>query len=135
MTTKTTMQTNDGKRAIAGFFRQLWIMIWKNWILTKRNIVGTLGECILAFVFILIILMIRVFIDADYYAVQTNNETNILSQFNASQGQYLVLYYPDNNYIKGVVTAAFNLIKTQVSSLNVTSKKNFMMNIYFIMKI
>lgn len=112
-----------GERKIAGFFKQLLILQWKNWILFKRNIVGTLGECLIAIIFVLIIIMIRVFIDPTLYSTESNTEYGVLTKFNQSRGRYLVMYYPNNAYINGLVTNAFTLIKTDVPSTNVTSRK------------
>jgi hypothetical protein len=111
------------KRQIVGVFFQIWILIWKNWILFKRNFVGTLVELFASYTFVLIIIFLRYFIDSTKYYEQTSTTNairNVIDQVNTTSGRSIVYYYPNNAFIQGIVTNAMAMITTQVPAFSVT---------------
>jgi hypothetical protein len=54
------MIQKEHKQELAGFFGQLRILLWKNTVLFRRNISGTLSEIIYPMFFVL---LIRYFVD------------------------------------------------------------------------
>ena len=145
-------QTKVGleERKIAGRFRQCLIMFWKNGLLFRRNIWGTLAEILMAFLFCLIILLLRYFIDLTVYPDQSPvNGTSVLSYnpvvglFNLanSSNRTTVYYYPNNSFVLGILTSAFTLINIVKSNFNTTCKKfrifyieNIIINFFFFLK-
>lgn len=109
------------ERKVVGFFKQLLILFWKNSILFKRNILGTLVEILAALVFVLILVFLRYFVDSVRFTDQTNIARSVFDSINATTNRSLILYYPNNTYVKDLVTNAYNLIKTQKPSFNATS--------------
>ncbi len=94
------------QRKLAGFFKQIQILFWKNGKLFLRNKLGTFGELIMAIIFILMLLIIRFFADSQAVAVQTdttNPSLSVLTSFRPNPLKKVVLYYPNNNFIKGLV--------------------------------
>lgn len=108
-------------RKVVGFFKQLLILFWKNSILFKRNILGTLVEIIAALVFVLILIFLRYFVDSVRFADQTNIARSVFDTINATTNRSLILYYPNNTYVKDLITNAYFLIKTRKPSFNATS--------------
>jgi hypothetical protein len=105
------MPDKEGKqpeRKLAGFFKQIQILFWKNGKLFLRNKLGTFGELIMAFIFILMLLIIRYFVDSQAVAAKTDT-TNpllpVLASFRPTRGKNVVLYYPNNDFIRGLVNA------------------------------
>jgi hypothetical protein len=111
------------KKEIVGIFSQVWILVWKNWILFKRNISGTIVELLASYIFVLIILFLRYFVDSTKYYDQTSTTNaikNVIDQVNTTTGRGVVYYYPNNAFIQGIVTNAMSLITTQVPAFSVT---------------
>ncbi len=105
------MPDKEGKqpeRKLAGFFKQIQILFWKNGKLFLRNKLGTFGELIMAFIFILMLLIIRYFVDSQAVAAKTDT-TNpllpVLATFRPTPGKNVVLYYPKNDFIRALVNA------------------------------
>ncbi len=121
------------ERKIAGRFRQCIIMFWKNSLLFRRNVWGTLAELLMAFLFCLIILLLRFFIDLTVFPDQSSVNTTstsilsynpVLSPFNLvnSSNRTQIYYYPNNSFILGLVTNAYTLINAVKPSFNATCK-------------
>ena len=95
-------------RQLAGFFKQLGILFWKNWILFKRNKLGTFGEIMMAFLFAFIIVALRYLIDPAILNTQSLPTVPVIAPVNVSSG--IILYYPNNNFIKDIVTNAVTML-------------------------
>ena len=104
------MSDNNDKRELAGFFKQLGILFWKNWILFKRNKLGTFGEIMMAFIFVFIILLLRYFVESQMYNNQNINAIPVLDGVKTSDNKTFILYYPNNDFIRDIVTNANILI-------------------------
>jgi hypothetical protein len=111
-------------RKVVGFFRQIVILLWKNSILFRRNISGTLAEILAAFIFLFILLLIRFFADSTKINDQSyikNPTFNLLSIINATTNRELIMYYPNNSFVEELVTNAYQLIKSRKPNFNATS--------------
>lgn len=110
-----------GGHKVVGVFSQIRILLWKNRILFQRNTSGTLAELLVAFLFVLILLVLRFFVDSARFPDQTSNITvarSILSSVNVSSNRSLIMYYPNNPFIQTIVVSAFALIRTASSRFN-----------------
>lgn len=112
------------ERKVVGFFRQFVILLWKNWVLFKRNIAGTITEICVSLIFVFILLFLRFFVDSTKFQDQnanTNPSLNVLSLINATTNRTLLMYYPNNPYTEGIVTNAYNLIVSYKPSFKADS--------------
>ena len=107
---------------VAGFFRQLQILLWKNSLLFQRNVLGTLCEILLSVGFIAILLLIRYIVESVQYKDQANPFYNVIDYFQNFAGHYIILYYPDSPVVKQIIQNAYFLIKTRKPWLNATSR-------------
>lgn len=114
-------------RKLAGFFKQVKILFWKNGKLFLRNKLGTFAELFMAILFIFMLLLIRFFVDSSLQTVDvdTNIKSNplisILAPISLLTGKTVVLYYPNNNFIRDLVTNAMNDLKAVNASFTPTS--------------
>ncbi|CAF0703608.1 unnamed protein product [Brachionus calyciflorus] len=109
------------ERKVVGFFRQILILIWKNWLLFKRNISGTIVEILVSVLFVFILLFLRFFVDSTKVNEQniTNNPIrNVLTAINVTTNRSLIMYYPNNNFVRDIVTSAYYLIKSRRPTFN-----------------
>jgi hypothetical protein len=116
------------KRQVVGVFMQIWILMWKNWVLFKRNIKGTLVEILVSYMFVIIIVLLRILIDTTQYYDQTsttNTVSNVIDQVNTTTGRTYVYYYPNNAFIQGIVTNAMSMIQTEVPAFTYTGDATF----------
>ena len=79
-------------RSIAGFFQQTRIIIWKNLLLTRRNVTGTIFEILLSILFIAILALMLSIPTINYMDDKASRPQDIISQFNP--------YFMDNE-LKG----------------------------------
>ncbi|RNA17620.1 ATP-binding cassette sub-family A member 3-like [Brachionus plicatilis] len=111
------------ERKVVGFFRQFLILFWKNWVLFKRNIAGTITEICASLIFVIILLILRFFVDSTKIEEQNANTSpifDVLSLINATTNRTYLMYYPNNSFIEGIVTNAFELIKSRKPVFSVT---------------
>lgn len=97
---------------ISSFAKQIEILMWKNLIIFRRNIIGTLLEIICPFIFVSFLIIIRYFIERIKYRNYLNFPRNVLdlSPMTVEQKRNLVLYYPNNELIRGFVADAARLL-------------------------
>ena len=100
------------ERKIAGKFKQFRILFWKNGKLFRRNIWGTLGEILMAFLFVLMILLLRFFVDSSAYSDQNAKLTGVFDRLNTSN-RTLIYYYPNNAFIQELVMNSVTLISNR----------------------
>ncbi len=130
-------QSKQPQRKVVGLFWQVLILTKKNFLLARRNVVGTLGELLVAFLFILILVIIRYVNDAERYEDQANIVGNRSFANNANQINYvvkninlsttfmpIVYYYPNELFVKDLMNDAFKIIQKQQPLFNVTCKFN-----------
>ena len=101
------------QRKVVGFFKQTYILLWKNSILFRRNIAGTLAEVLVALIFVLILVLIRFVYDVPRYSDQTHSNSesnpikNVVNFINISTTNVpIIYYYPNNAYILSLITSA-----------------------------
>lgn len=114
---------------VVGVFRQILILLWKNKILFKRNTWGTLAEILVAFIFVLILLVLRYFVDSTRLVAQDSNSvqaTSILRSTSLTTNRSLIMYFPNNSLAQAIVTNAYNLMKSQRPTFNATGKIKYM---------
>jgi len=117
------MANVQDERKVVGFFRQCVILFWKNGLLFRRNISGTIAEIFVAVLFLLILLLMRFFVDSnkfDDYNTTNNPLKYVMSTINITSKRNLIMYYPNNAYIKDIVENAYQMIKLIVPDFNAT---------------
>ncbi len=87
---------------IANLPRQVLILMGKNFIMFRRNIVGTLVEIICPILFLLILFIMRYFVEKIVYPQQFNLPRSFQT-LQSSQTRNLVLFYPNNTLIQSLV--------------------------------
>ena len=120
--TKSSHQNKN--RKLAGFRQQFNILTWKNLILSKRNKCGLITEIFCPFFILLLLIIIRYFVDATQINDQSFIPKNVLDVFpitNATNST-LLLYYPNNTFIESIMKQAVSIIKQHKPYLNVTGK-------------
>ena len=115
------------QRKVVGIFRQTLLLFWKNSILFRRNISGTIAEILVAFLFVIILLFLRYFIDTPHYNDQINTSfsnpvLNVIEFINRTSGRPNIMYYPDNKFVKQIVERAYELINESVGNFSANSK-------------
>ncbi len=108
-------------RKIAGVWKQFYILLWKNLILSKRNLCGLITELLCPLFAIIILIIIRYVVDITQYSDQSNRLNNVLDLLRLTKNSgNLLLYYPNTTLAKSVVEEAVMLIQ-KVKSFNITS--------------
>jgi hypothetical protein len=115
-------ESEPEERKIASRFRQLVVLSWKNIKLLQRNKIGTCAEILMALLFIIITILMRYFMDVVVFNEQNSLNNPVLGLFDlaSSSNRSLIYYYPNNTFIKDIVTNAYTLINSQ--SPNFTAK-------------
>ena len=116
-------------RKIAGVWRQFSILLWKNLILSKRNVCGLVTEILCPLLVIIILIIIRYFVDITQYTDQSNGLYNVLDLLQLTRNSTnLLLYYPNTTLIKDIITQAVMLIKQRKPFFNLTSTFKYTCN-------
>jgi hypothetical protein len=110
---------------IASNWRQFCMLTWKNLILIRRNLLGTLFELTLSIFFVFTLLLIRNIVERIYVPEQIYPAYYIIDYFQNAVGHNLILFYPNNSMIYEVVQHAYNLIKSRKLWLNLSSLNRF----------
>jgi hypothetical protein len=102
-------KTNE--RKIAGFFRQLKILCWKNSKLTFRNKLGFFAELFVSILMVGLFAALRFFVDTTL--TQTLNPIitrSIIDQFIYPAGRQFVFFYPNTSFIEAIIVDSLNLV-------------------------
>ena len=110
---------------IAGFFRQLSILLWKNALLARRNWLTTLFELILSVFFVCMLLIVRYIVEKGLNKDQAYPSYNVIDHFQVMPNRDLILFYPDNPFVRRLVTESVDIIKSRKLWLNASSKRIF----------
>jgi hypothetical protein len=89
------------ERRIAGFFRQVQIILWKNLLLMSKNIFGTICELLLSGLFVLILYLIAYSSFPKLYPAKNNVPTQLNNNFYFSN--QFIYYYPNNKFIRSLM--------------------------------
>lgn len=117
MTSSKKVMMNENEKyemRIASLARQILILTWKNLIIFKCNLFGTVLEFLSPFVFLAFLLIIRYYIERIRYNSSLFNQPNSvfdISFFLMNQTRNLVIYYPNNTLIRNFVISAVQLLK------------------------
>lgn len=117
-------KNNKPSYHVVGVFKQVLILLWKNWIVFRRHKLAIFVEIFATYIFVLILFLLRYFIDSTQYKDQTLSTYNVLSLVNDSSGRSVLYYYPNNAFLQTVVQDAVNLINAQKSAFNPTGILN-----------
>ena len=109
------MNNTETDRQIAGAWKQFTILSWKNFILLKRNKLGTLAECLVAVCFIFMIFMNRQLTDIERLSTKNvnNDSVDVISKINISNKTTTVYYYPNNSFVLSIVKNTMQLIQNR----------------------
>ena len=108
---------------IAGFCRQIYILLWKNLKLTSRNIASTLIEIFGPLVFLAAIIVVRYYVDKISYNDQENYLLDIFESMPIYIRRTRLVYYPPNTFIRAVIENAVAYIQLRQPFFNPRSKK------------
>lgn len=110
-------------RKIAGFFKQIQIISWKNLLLYRKNVSGLLSEIIFSCLFTLIFVILVYYSRPQYKSKNEFNPTmpvqNFFNEEIFNTTDYY--YYPNNQFIRDLV----------INSSKIIIKKNFYLNLNF----
>ena len=110
-------------RKVVGFLRQIIILLWKNSILLRRNISGTIAEILVTLIFVFILLFIRFFVDSTRISDENsanNTARNVIEKINFTLRRDLIMYYPNNAYVQTIVNDSYSLIRSQMPMFHAT---------------
>jgi hypothetical protein len=110
-----SLRKNTNERKMVGFGGQLRILLWKNWILSKRNTCGLISEILVPIFIILFLILMRYLIDVIQYGDQINRASNVIDLFMSPNAPNktgkTIMYYPNNSLIQSIVVGAVGLIQ------------------------
>jgi hypothetical protein len=109
---------------ISGFFRQIYILLWKNAKLTLRNRSGTFIELFCPLLFLAVLLVVRNYVDKYNYEDQISYLNDTIDLLPIFIRRTRVLYYPNNIYIKNLIENAVGYIQLRQPFFN--PRSNYM---------
>jgi hypothetical protein len=118
--TKSVVSQNRDPPTISGFRRQLAILLWKNAILLKRNVIGTIFELGLSIFFVFTLVIIRYIVERYRYDQQMNPTYYVIDFFRNLADHNLLLFYPNTPVVSRIVNHAYDLIKSRKQWANLT---------------
>jgi hypothetical protein len=124
---------------IANLFKQVLILMGKNFIMFRRNLVATLVEIICPILFLLILFIMRYFVEKIMYPQQYNMARSyrslILSPLSTSkqpkQSRNLVLFYPNTSFIQDLVNKTVQSLAEYNFDFDPKSKYKYFIKLYF----
>ena len=105
--------------------KQLWLLLWKNFLLQKRSVIGTILELTIPAVFAIILLPIRSIVKSDPKLNDTTYErfpVNSLDEYLVNQS-FSFAYHPNNN------TFLDDTMKTMANTLKLNWERHKCKNI------
>jgi hypothetical protein len=110
----------ENTHKVVGFFHQIWILVWKNFLLFRRNLSGMFVEICVSYLFLGILLFLRYFVDVIQLNDQNVTAASPYRFINITTNRTNIYFYPNNAFIQGAVTAAISQIVATLASQNVT---------------
>jgi hypothetical protein len=106
-------------RKLAGFWRQLWILTWKNLILSKRNICGLISEILCPLFIVALLIIIRYYVTATQSYDQINALYNVLDIMPVTNttNTTTILYYPNSSAIELIMNYSIQLLNSRKPSV------------------
>ena len=108
------------------FKEQLRILLWKNLILLKRNVLGTLFELTLSVFFVFTLLIIRYIVERYHFDQQSNPSYYVIDYFRNLADHNLLLFYPNTPVVNRIVNHAYDLIKSRKQWANLTGNFKYL---------
>jgi hypothetical protein len=105
---------------VVGFFHQIWIIIWKNFLLFRRNLSGMFVEIFVSYVFLAILIFLRYFVDVTQVSDQNRTAVPPLAMMNITANRTNFYYYPNTTLIQTATTLAVNSMTQFFAALNFT---------------
>ena len=113
----------ETSRSIAGSFRQTQIILWKNLLLTRRNVVGTVFEILLSILFMAILLLMLYFPTISFYNDNSSRPQDVIDQFNPYFMNYKLtgnfLYHPNTPLARDLTYRALKMINGSYGQISV----------------
>ena len=106
-------------RKIASGLQQIRMLLWKNVIISFRSIGTIIAEFLGPIIFLGLIILVRYLFSVYSYPAQSNSLKNVFELYSpivSGIAQPIVLYYPNNSFILGIVKNAVNVIQAAVPS-------------------
>jgi hypothetical protein len=110
----------ESTHKVVGFFHQIWILVWKNFLLFRRNLSGMFVEIFVSYLFLCILLFLRYFVDTVELSDRNVTAVTPFRFMNLSTNRTSIYYYPNNAFVQGVVMLAIGKIVAVFASQNVT---------------
>jgi hypothetical protein len=112
---------SGGARKIAGFWRQVKIISWKNLMLYKQNKSGIACEIIFSCLFTLVFIMIVFFSEPTLKPKQHDLGGQIISYITDQDvsNRKSFFYYPANEFTKSILSDSIALIQLKMPGLDV----------------
>ena len=105
-TTSTGLE-NENRRAesrpLAGFVRQVLILLWKNWTLFRRTIFASCCEILIPYLLIALLIILRSTGDAYFTKGDLYTPTGVTQTFNNGMDRSFIFYYPNNPYVRSIL--------------------------------
>ncbi|XP_078008637.1 phospholipid-transporting ATPase ABCA3-like [Phascolarctos cinereus] len=114
-----------------GMFKQLRLLLWKNYILKKRNIIGTIMETFLPLLFMGILIWLRLIIKSEKinpirYDGQSIDELPMFFQSLPTDGPWELIYIPStSNVVKNITEEVKKTLKTNFRVRGFLSENDF----------
>ena len=106
---------NSNNRKIAGLFKQILIISWKNGILFRRNKFGFVCELLFSSLFTFIFVILVYYSSPTYGPRNNPHLENVIVESKISLAPdfltFIFYYYPSNKFIE-------NVVETSISKLN-----------------
>ena len=111
------------QKELAGLFRQILIILWKNLLLYSKNKMGIACEILFSSLFTFVFIVLVYFSNPTYSAKSFEFGKDIISSriyaFTAKSQNQTFYYYPNNSFVEQLVTNSYNLIKSKNPLLSV----------------
>jgi hypothetical protein len=119
-------KTMSKQKAVAGPLSQIRILLWKNFILFRRNKLSTFIEILAAYIFVGIMALFRFFIDSTHYPKldgALNPEVGIPYWINTTSNRSIIAYYPPNSFIgEFVLNSIFLILRARPDFSNISGE-------------
>jgi hypothetical protein len=117
---------------VVGFFQQTWIIVWKNFLLFRRNLSGMFVEIFVSYVFLAILVFLRYFIDVTQVPDQDWPALSPIAMMTINSNRPNLYYYPNTTLIQTVADRAVNGIKLFFAFQNITFNASGLLSCKFI---
>jgi hypothetical protein len=111
-------------RTMKSLNRQLFILVWKNWTLMKRN-KASIGELVIPLVFVVVLCVMRLAIDIHRFDGQNNKLKNLSGFLGANPNRNRILFYPNTDLTMRLINSTKATIDSASGPHRTNISKNF----------